>query len=367
VPDTSDEQTDSLPVRIASRTDIGLRRKRNEDFLGSEQTPHGMLFVVCDGMGGHAGGDRASRLAVEEFLRYVRNAKGEPSNVLRNAVISANDVVYHESQASREHAGMGTTLVGALISGSRATVVNLGDSRGYHYTRKRLFPVTSDHSLVGELLQQGQITAEEARVHPQRNIITRALGLQESSQPDVFTLDLQDGDALLLCSDGLNGMVTDAEMERIIARNPGAQQACDQLVDAALEAGGVDNVTVILVCVGSSAGSGQAEVSSDTVELPSKRKGNPTAWVLVPIAIIIAAILWFGWLNDTTPVADDAVQDTTNMFADSVGDADSIFNNDSILQLTPGEMVDSLEHIERNGLPSIREGQQHSPNDTNPL
>ena len=297
--------------RVGTRTDIGLRRKRNEDFLGVEKTPAGLLLVVCDGMGGHLGGERASRLAVETFIAGVRAGSGEPGALLKSAVIEANRIVYEESRRSPDLKGMGTTLVAALVEGDHATVINLGDSRAYQLRSGRLQQVTRDHSYVGDLVAQGRITESEARVHPQRNIITQALGLDPTIAPDLYTVVLRDGDALLLCTDGLHGMVEDRDIETILTTTDSPEAACDALIAAALAGGGDDNVSVGLLSTGRPTGRARLVAEPNTLDPhEEKRSGNRlgiTVWLVIALAIGLVGGYFYQRSQqqpDTPPVVD---------------------------------------------------------------
>lgn len=285
--------------RIGTRTDIGLRRQKNEDHLDVQVTPHGLLMVVCDGMGGHRGGERASRLAVETFLRVVSAGSGDRGTILRTAVAEANRAVIAEAAAMPEYAGMGTTLVAAILEEGRATVVNVGDSRAYLLHGATLQRITRDHSLVWELVEMGQITEAEAEHHPKRNIITRALGNKPDVEPDIFEVSLAQGDLLLLASDGLHGMIPDADIRASLSSNPDPARACDDLVRRALEAGGDDNVSVALARRGD---------GSPAVDPPTDPGGGGYApgggkrWGWIFLAVLLAgATAAFFWVYRMEP------------------------------------------------------------------
>lgn len=346
----SANHSNTLPMQMASRTDVGLRRQRNEDFLGTERTPHGLLAVVCDGMGGHAGGDRASRLAVETFIRSVGAATGQPETILRDAAAEANRAVYEESQRSPERSGMGTTLVAALVDNDVATVVNIGDSRAYHLGDRGLARLTEDHSLVGEMVAQGTLSEEQARVHPQRNVITRALGLRETVRADVSHVQLHDGDSLLLCTDGLHGMIDDRSIEQRLRTQPVAQSACDSLIESALDAGGDDNVTVILLRFGQLAEAAHAAIDSATVDpQPRTASGWVGRWALLPILGLALLAAWYVLLRQPAPepapaALDSAAFDSTFFVDSSV----SILNDSS--QQTPFEQLSGADSDARRPL-----------------
>ena len=226
-----------------SRSDVGLVRGHNEDsFL--LRAP---LFAVCDGMGGHAAGEVASSLAVDTI---GRNAPGTADDTLLGAAIeAANLTVINGAENGIGKPGMGCTASAVLIEGNKMAVGHVGDSRVYLLRRGTLVRVTHDHSYVEELVDSGQITADEARVHPSRSIITRALGSDPEMYADHFSLEVANGDRIIVCSDGLSSMISDADIESVAVSDASAQQAADNLVASALTAGGSDNVTVIVVDV----------------------------------------------------------------------------------------------------------------------
>ena len=232
-------------IEHAERSDTGQVRPANEDsFL--VRSP---LFVVADGMGGANAGEVASRAAVETFAAGLP-AGEDPGPRLAEAVRAANRRINQESEADTSRRGMGTTVTAALIGDSSVTVAHVGDSRAYLIREGEVSQLTRDHTLVDELVRQGSLTEAEAAVHPQRSIITRALGPEPSVEVDVETHSLDAGDVLLLCSDGLTGMVGDADLLAIVERSNSLAAAAKELVDAANAAGGKDNITVLLARVG---------------------------------------------------------------------------------------------------------------------
>jgi PPM family protein phosphatase len=253
--------TGSLTLEATGATHVGLRRSRNEDTLGlvpeayADRTPaQGYLFAVADGMGGAQKGDVASRLAVEELFRtyYDADADSIPhlpaKDALRASFSAANDAVYRRG-LTLESGMMGTTLVACAVVEDTAIVANVGDSRAYLVRGGRLHQVSEDHSFVAEQVRAGVISAEEARHSPQRNIITRAIGHQPRVQTDEYAVaPLQPGDVLLLCSDGLHGLVEDADL-LAIAQQPDLRRAAAEYVELANARGGVDNITCLLVRV----------------------------------------------------------------------------------------------------------------------
>jgi len=228
-------------LTAGSRTDLGCLRDHNEDSL-LVKAP---LYVIADGMGGHAAGEIASEIAIRT-LEQAQLTHLDP-DALRRAVVEANGLIVQGAKKGLGRKGMGTTLTAAIIEGNQLLVAQVGDSRAYLHQNGRLRPITRDHSLVGELISLGQLTEEEARVHPNRSVITRALGSDMSVQPDMYEIRLHERDRLLLCSDGLNSMLEDTVIEEILNLYPDPQEAADMLVGAARDAGGFDNITVIVV------------------------------------------------------------------------------------------------------------------------
>jgi protein phosphatase len=228
----------------AARTDTGRARSANED----SYWVHSPLFVLADGMGGAQAGEVASKTAVDVFsaLGGLPDGPGTYEERLTALVAQANGRVFSQAQSDDQFAGMGTTLTVAYVGEDDLAIAHVGDSRFYVLRDGELTQLTDDHSLVGELVRRGQISAEEAEDHPQRSIITRALGIEGEVVVDHFSWPVRDGDVFLLCSDGLTGMVPDARVAEIIGAAPDLSTAAVQLVAAANEAGGRDNITVIL-------------------------------------------------------------------------------------------------------------------------
>ena len=237
-------------------SDTGLVRSQNQDNYRIEPLDrHTVLAVVCDGMGGAKSGDIASKLAIEVFVDEVRRAYKpnfsleQNEQLLQTAVKLANFTVFDQSRQSDEFAGMGTTLVAALISGKNAAVVNVGDSRCYHITHDGIRQVTMDHSLVQLMVNRGELTAEEARNYPRRNIITRAVGTEPVVESDVFHVRLERGDTILLSSDGLHDVVEDQEILFEVVHGINRGDCCQRLLKTAEMRGAPDNVTSVLVQV----------------------------------------------------------------------------------------------------------------------
>lgn len=241
-------------MEIWGITDKGAVRKQNQDayqagLIGSD----GLGFaVVCDGMGGALAGNVASSMALDRFWDEVAEhcAAGlpdSPEQVLRDALDAANEAVYHRSCRDQSCQGMGTTLVAALTDGRRAWVLNVGDSRCYQADQDSIRQISQDHSLVEMLVSRGEITPEQARTHPRKNLITRALGVERRITPDVFTIDCPAESYLLLCSDGLSNQVTSQEILYEIIHNGPPDTCCKRLLEIALKRDAPDNVTAVLL------------------------------------------------------------------------------------------------------------------------
>ena len=229
-----------MKVETAAITDVGLARDHNEDAFISEPP----LFVVADGMGGHLGGEVASAIAIET-LREGFSKRG-PEGVA-DSVRQANEAILKRGQKDAAVEGMGTTITAAVLTGSTLRIAHVGDSRAYLLRENELRQVTNDHTLVGEMVREGTLSDEQARVHPRRSILVRALGIDTDVEVDLIDLPVQEGDRLLLCSDGLNSMVTDQKIAELSAPGSTPEEACASLVEAANVAGGTDNITVIVV------------------------------------------------------------------------------------------------------------------------
>ena len=237
-------------------TDTGKVRAQNQDaFRIEELDRHTVLAVVCDGMGGARSGNIASRLAVDVFVEDVRcsykssMSQEQCEQMMRSAVKLANFTVFDQAREVEYFAGMGTTLVAALISGKNAIVVNVGDSRCYHITRSDIDRVTVDHSLVQVMLERGDLTPEEARDYPGKNYITRAIGTDPVVTGDIFHYSVAKGDYLLLCSDGLSNMMDDQEILFEVVHGVNKQHCCQRLLNIAQNRGAPDNVTSVLVMI----------------------------------------------------------------------------------------------------------------------
>jgi protein phosphatase len=260
-------------------SDVGLRRDHNEDsFLVDLDLG---LLVVADGMGGHAGGEHASKLAVETIQREVRSARESrggaferPStiedsplpDVMRQAVEAASAAIFEAAQEDPELTGMGTTVTAALMDGNHAFVAHVGDSRCYLLREEKIYQVSEDHSLVNEQIKAGAISPEEARTSRFKNIITRSVGFERSVAVDLMGIELQEGDRLVVCCDGLSNLVEDGEILSIAGAGPLVEGA-ERLVALANERGGDDNITVIVASV-------DALAQPDSAEPPAATSGE---------------------------------------------------------------------------------------------
>lgn len=233
-------------MKVFAQTDIGPVRELNEDSYYAP-VPGENFCCVADGMGGHQAGEVASALAVTTFAERMQDISAKPHDRLRRAVYAANLAIYDKAEENPGMAGMGTTLTGLLFENGEAHIVHVGDSRCYMLRNKALVQITMDHTLVEELLLKGAITPQEARNHPQRNVITRALGTDIGVKADILRVRLMPGDVFMLCSDGLSGYVTDRDMQDILNSRMKREDKVAALVDQAIENGGHDNITVLLV------------------------------------------------------------------------------------------------------------------------
>ncbi len=234
-------------LRVAEQyagTDTGRQRRANEDSMLARSP----LFVVADGMGGAQAGEVASRIAVEAFLDGLHDPT-DAEGALAQYAHAANVSIHERSRANAEHAGMGTTLTAVYVGAEEVAIAHVGDSRAYCLRDGELLRLTDDHSLVDELIRQGKLTPEEAVEHPQRSVITRALGPEPEVEIDTRSYRARDGDVYLLCSDGLTTMVPDAQLAEILLAHPRLHDAGEALIAAANDAGGRDNITVLLLRV----------------------------------------------------------------------------------------------------------------------
>ncbi|TDB38175.1 MAG: Stp1/IreP family PP2C-type Ser/Thr phosphatase [Actinobacteria bacterium] len=279
----------ALPYAGAS--DVGLVRSGNEDFY----VVNPPLYAVADGLGGHQAGEVASQIAIETLLG--NSPARADAKALGRAVRAANAAVIEGAQLGLGRSGMGTTLTAAMVEGTRIAVAHVGDSRAYLLHLGELTQLTADHSMVADMVRAGTLSEAESRVHPNRSVITRALGSDPNMLVDAFELEAAPGDRLLLCSDGLTSMVEDAAIEEILQTAPSPNAAVVRLIAAANDAGGQDNITTVVVDIeGSSPVTAPRPVPAQRVEhaVPRERTRRwpaRVAWVLVASAIVAGA--WY--------------------------------------------------------------------------
>lgn len=281
---------------IAKATDVGATRQLNEDSMTVFDSPNGQVLAVCDGMGGQAAGDVASQLTVNIIENILTDNTFEtPEEAIRRSILAANQGVLNRAAQNPEHEGMGSTCVMLIIKGGRVHCGWVGDSRIYYIANHTIRQLSRDQSYVQQLLDSGQITAEEAANHPQKNEITNCIGLQGMTAPDTVAVPIvpEPGSVFLLCSDGLSGMLDERQIERVVSNSQMTlQQKADRLVALANEAGGLDNITVELVQFGTTENVGAT--SGTLFETPEgvdnrKRKSNTLRYCI--IALIVLAVI----------------------------------------------------------------------------
>lgn len=317
--------------RVVGRTDVGLKRQTNQDSFDVVLADDRVRLLLCDGMGGHSGGEKASRIAIE--------IAADAQTPIERVGMLANDAVGAEGRTNGPK-GMGTTLVGLeAATDGEAIWTNVGDSRLYRMRAGMLEQISDDHSVVGDLLRSGSITPEEAAVHPKRNVLTMALGVTPTVEPQVGRLDLADGDLLMLSSDGLHGMIDDRSIERILAADWDLAARCDSLIEAALDAGGADNVTLLLLEV-------RIPRSRSRTALPSS-----TPWLLVPLLLALFLLVATIFATEKEPTPYRPPVDTLDVVPDS------------LLQPTPGEggVVISEDGIDTAGGPDTTDIRNQLP------
>ena len=258
---------------FGSRTDVGCVRDHNEDSLLVAPP----LFAVADGMGGHAAGEVASEIAITVLGEKAPHTPDAAA--LGRAVEDANRAVILAASEKRGRAGMGTTMTAAILQKDRLVIAQVGDSRAYLLHQGKLQQLTRDHSLMADMIEAGRLTPEEARTHPNRSVITRALGSDPRMVPDLYEITVETGDRLLLCSDGLSSMIEDAAIEATLARTRDPQRCASMLVNEAIAAGGYDNVTVVVVDV-----AGQ-------IEKVTRRYKRRSRLFMAFVALLLVAIL----------------------------------------------------------------------------
>lgn len=232
-------------MKTAARSETGLVRKTNEDYYLCD--PDKGLFIVADGMGGHLAGEVASEMAVKSIEKSLEKPVSDPLLALHQAVLDANRAIYANAQDDITRQGMGTTVTSAWVRGNKLFLAHVGDSRAYLIRKGAIKLLTSDHSYVGELIRSGNLTEKQAQNHPQRNILLRAVGTNSHIDIDLMEVNLEKGDYLLLCTDGLSNLVTGEEMLNSILKGDSLEKTVDSLVELAYSRGANDNITVIIV------------------------------------------------------------------------------------------------------------------------
>ena len=236
-------------MKTFSITDVGMVRQVNQDYVFTTGKPLGILqnlFVVADGMGGHQAGDYASKCTVEVMIKEIAKSEGEDiERVLVKAIKSANREIIKEASGDEHLKGMGTTVVAATVKEQMLYFANVGDSRLY-LINQGIQQLSKDHSLVEELVRAGELDRAESRNHPQKNIITKAVGVAEDVQPDFFIVDMKENSRILLCSDGLSNMVDDEKLEEILSGEGTEEELAEKCIEEALFYGGLDNIAVVI-------------------------------------------------------------------------------------------------------------------------
>ncbi|MDD6400186.1 MAG: Stp1/IreP family PP2C-type Ser/Thr phosphatase [Lachnospiraceae bacterium] len=237
-------------MKSSGKTDTGNKRSNNQDSIFFSDTSVGPLpnlYIVADGMGGHKAGDRASKMAIDITVDFIKKSSLEnPIAVLKRAMVYANNEIYKAANSDVELNGMGTTMVAAVVLNDKLIVANVGDSRLY-IVNNDIKQITMDHSLVEELIRSGELERKRGRNHPEKNIITRAMGSKDEIVPDFFEIDLCEDDICLMCSDGLSNMVEDDEIKDIVLENDSLEDMVRALVDRANYYGGSDNISVVII------------------------------------------------------------------------------------------------------------------------
>ena len=242
-------------INVFSKTDIGRVRKVNQDAVKTEVISDNLAWsVVCDGMGGQAGGDIASEIAVIMISKFLSDnlselkTSDEIKSVMYEAVSSANQAIYLKSEKDKNLKNMGTTVIVCVVNMNKLYVAHMGDSRAYLISSDKITQITTDHSMVQEMLDNGKLTVEEARNHPQKNIITRALGVNSDIKLEYNTIDIKTGDIVLSCTDGLTNTVEEQDIYNICKKCDNKEQAVNKLITTGNKNGGNDNITVSLIC-----------------------------------------------------------------------------------------------------------------------
>ena len=262
-----------MNLGIGVKTDVGQVREGNEDSYYVDAP----LFVVADGMGGHLAGDVASATAVEIIQSKKGDASADDPDTLAAIVREANLAIWSKAADDPALRGMGTTCTLLLLDGTTAHIAHVGDSRAYLYRNGELSQLTDDHTLVGRMVREGKLEPDEAERHPQRSIITRALGVDEDVEVDLLSIEVAEGDRLLLCSDGLSSMLRSEQIREVLAAGDDAQTTADGLVETANEAGGEDNITAVIIDIGAEGQAAAPAISEHRSDLGERTATDPAA------------------------------------------------------------------------------------------
>jgi PPM family protein phosphatase len=310
--------------QFGNHTDTGKVREANEDYLGYFETANGHLFVVCDGMGGHAGGATASQLAVNSIRRFFEHGYYDNlPEALRQAILFANQQIYAHASQNTHLRGMGTTCVVVMVRNNEVYYAHVGDSRLYLHSRNRLQRLTKDHSVVQEMVDQGLLNEADAENHPRKNQLTRALGTLPEVEIDVSPGPFQPsaGDTLLICTDGLNGMISDAMIGQVLSEKIPVQNKAIQLVQLANDAGGSDNITVQLIQFDTAVTGGITQDMATTTKAkhkktkvhaaPVRQKIDPALIILGILVAVVFLLLIVGYdqMSDAPPTASELLQE----------------------------------------------------------
>jgi protein phosphatase len=316
--------SDGARLEVGALSETGYVRDENQDRMSRIPVPLGELYIVADGMGGHNGGALAAQIAVEELQRHISQAPpSEPADqVIQEAFKKANQTVYAKARSGDPATeGMGTTAVLLLVSGQVAKLAHVGDSRAYLYRDGRLSQLTTDHTVVQRMIQAGMLKPEQAAGHPDASVLERAIGSKQDIEVDIRNELLKDGDAILLCSDGLSGYVADGQIESVLRSRGTVRETTENLVKLALENGGQDNVTVQLIQYGTRRETQAARQTQPVKQMPkaapAQREGPPrrtlAAFAIAGILAAGAVALFFFWYPKNTGEPQSAGEDTKSL------------------------------------------------------
>lgn len=330
---------------------VGRVREKNEDYFGSFLLAKGHLFVVCDGMGGHKGGQRASQLAVETIRQYVESTvELEPTVFLRRAVEKANEAVFIESRLNEGLQGMGTTCVIMLVRPGpkpEGWIAHVGDSRMYRLRRGKITRLTKDHSKVQKMVDMGILSQKEAAEHPQKNVITKAIGIEQNVYPDVKQIDIFRNDRYILCTDGVTDLLTDSDLELFAEREKEPQRLAESIVSLSDERGGYDNATIQVI-----------DIRKGPPPPKEGKEGGiprPALFVLLSLIAILTLVLFSktfcGGGSEESPTETEVVQPDTSDASFEVEEAVEPLSGEQVIQSNEGALpVEPADSI-----PSLRD------------